>query len=29
MDKKEIMGDMRGYENIVEIERSRENRGTY
>jgi hypothetical protein len=23
------MSDMRGYENVVEIERPRENRGTY
>jgi hypothetical protein len=28
-DINEITGDMRGYENIVEIEQSRENRGTY
>jgi hypothetical protein len=28
-DRKEIVSDVRGYENIVEVERSRENRGTY
>jgi hypothetical protein len=28
-NRKEIMGDVRGYENIVEIEWYRENRGTY
>jgi hypothetical protein len=28
-DRKEIVSDMRGYENIIEIEWSRENRGTY
>jgi hypothetical protein len=28
-DRKEIMGDMRGYENVVKIEQSRETRGTY
>jgi hypothetical protein len=28
-NKNEIMGDMWGYENVVEIERPRENRGTY
>jgi hypothetical protein len=25
----EIMSDVGGYENVVEVERSRENRGTY
>jgi hypothetical protein len=29
MDRKEIVGDMGGYKNVVEIERSRENRCTY
>jgi hypothetical protein len=29
MDRKKIVGDMRGYENVIEIEWSRENRGTY
>jgi hypothetical protein len=28
-DRKEIMGDVRVYENIIEIERPKENRGTY
>jgi hypothetical protein len=28
-DRKEIVGDMRGYENVIEIEWSRENRGSY
>jgi hypothetical protein len=28
-DIKEIVGDVGGYENDVEIEQSRENRGTY
>jgi hypothetical protein len=28
MDRKEIVGDVGGYENVVEIERSRENRCT-
>jgi hypothetical protein len=28
-DRKEIVGDVWGYENVVEIERSREHRGTY
>jgi hypothetical protein len=28
-DRKEIMGDVWGYENVVEIERPRENRCTY
>jgi hypothetical protein len=28
-DIKEIVGDVGGYENVVEIERSRENQGTY
>jgi hypothetical protein len=28
-DRKKIVGDMRGYENVIEIEWSRENRGTY
>jgi hypothetical protein len=28
-DRKEIVSDVRGYENVVEVERSRENRGTY
>jgi hypothetical protein len=27
--KKKIVSDMRGYKNVVEIERPRENRGTY
>jgi hypothetical protein len=26
---KKIMSDVMGYENVVEIERPRENRGTY
>jgi hypothetical protein len=26
--RKEIVGDMRGYQNVIEIERSKENRGT-
>jgi hypothetical protein len=29
MDRKDIVSDVRGYENVVEVERSRENRGTY
>jgi hypothetical protein len=29
MDRKEIVSDVRGNENVVEIERSREYRGTY
>jgi hypothetical protein len=29
MDRKEIVGNVRGYENVVEIERSGEYRGTY
>jgi hypothetical protein len=29
MDRKEIMGDVWGYEDVVEIERSKEYRGTY
>jgi hypothetical protein len=28
-DRKEIVGDVWGYKNVVEIERSRERRGTY
>jgi hypothetical protein len=28
-NKKEIMSDVGGYENVVEVERFRENRGTY
>jgi hypothetical protein len=28
-NKKEIMSDVGGYKNVVEVERSRENRGTY
>jgi hypothetical protein len=28
-NRKEIISDVGGYENVVEIERSRENRGTY
>ena len=28
-NRKEIMSDVGGYENVVEVERSRENRGTY
>jgi hypothetical protein len=28
-NRKKIMSDMWGYENVVEIERPRENRGTY
>ena len=28
-DKKKIMSDMRGYENVAEIERPRENQGTF
>jgi hypothetical protein len=28
-NQKEIMSDVGGYENVVEVERSRENRGTY
>jgi hypothetical protein len=28
-DRKEIVSDVRGYENVVEVERSEENRGTY
>jgi hypothetical protein len=28
-DRKEIVGNVRGYENVVEVERSREYRGTY
>jgi hypothetical protein len=28
-NKKEIMSDVGGNENVVEVERSRENRGTY
>ena len=28
-DRKEIVSDVRGYENVVEVEWSRENRGTY
>ena len=28
-NRKEIMGDVWGYENVVEIERPKENRGTY
>jgi hypothetical protein len=28
-DRKEIVGDVGGYENVIEIEQSRENRGTY
>ena len=27
-NRKEIMSDVGGYENVVEVERSRENRGT-
>jgi hypothetical protein len=29
MNRNEIMGDVWGYENIIEIKRPRENRGTY
>jgi hypothetical protein len=29
MNRKEIVSDVRGYENVVEVERSRENQGTY
>jgi hypothetical protein len=29
MNRKKIMSDMRGDENVIEIERPRENRGTY
>jgi hypothetical protein len=28
-NRKKIMSDVRGYENVIEVERSRENRGTY
>jgi hypothetical protein len=28
-DREEIVSDVRGYKNVVEVERSRENRGTY
>jgi hypothetical protein len=28
-DRKKIVSDVRGYENVIEVERSRENRGTY
>jgi hypothetical protein len=28
-DRKDIVSDVRGYKNIVEVERSREYRGTY
>ena len=28
-DKKKIMSDVGGYENVVEVEQPRENRGTY
>jgi hypothetical protein len=28
-DRNEIVSDVRGYENVVEVERSRDNRGTY